>query len=53
MALEEQLILEVFEHPEIYDQSHKYYKDNGRKDNIWIGIGAKLSMKGNFTLLSL
>jgi hypothetical protein len=45
--MEEKLILEVFNYPELYDPKNKRYHDRHAKENIWQEIGTRISMKGS------
>lgn len=42
----EQLILLVQKHPELYDQQHSRYHDAQRKTKIWNTIGALMEEDG-------
>lgn len=44
----EKLIAEVFDHPILYDQSLKAYKDNNRKNNVWKKIALSLDATGTY-----
>lgn len=43
---EERLILEVQKYPQLYDVSHKYYKDNVRTDKLWRTISEEMDLPG-------
>lgn len=43
---EERLILEVQKHCELYDVSHKHYKDKARTDRLWRIISVEMNLPG-------
>ena len=48
---EEKLIVEVEKNDILYDPKHHYYKDTGRKDNVWTDISQIMGVDGEFTTL--
>lgn len=45
---DERLIIEVENHPVLYDASHPFYKDNSKKDKAWEEIAKTLGFHGEY-----